>query len=128
MQISRRTARHWLVFFAVTSFLTGCGGLIIWMVGGVEVLRGNLTLGTLAAFSHYMWLVYGPLEWLGRVNSWMARAFAGAERIFEVIDGTTEAYNDPEATSLAEIKGRVTFKDVTFGYDKSKPVLHEVDL
>ena len=128
MQISRRTARHWLVFFAVTSFLTGCGGLIIWMVGGVEVLRGNLTLGTLAAFSHYMWLVYGPLEWLGRVNSWMTRAFAGAERIFEVIDATPEAYNDPEATSLAEIKGRVTFKDVTFGYDKSKPVLHEVDL
>ena len=128
MQISRRTARHWLVFFAVTSFLTGCGGLIIWMIGGIEVLRGNLTLGTLAAFSHYMWLVYGPLEWLGRVNSWMTRAFAGAERIFEVIDGTPEAYNDPEATSLAEIKGRVTFKDVTFGYDKSKPVLHEVDL
>ena len=58
----------------------------------------------------------------------MTRAFAGAERIFEVIDGTPEAYNDPEATSLAEIKGRVTFKDVTFGYDKSKPVLHEVDL
>ena len=128
MQISRRTARHWLVFFAVTSFLTGCGGLIIWMVGGVEVLRGNLTLGTLAAFSHYMWLVYGPLEWLGRVNSWMTRAFAGAERIFEVIDATPEAYDDPEATSLAEIKGQVTFKDVTFGYDKSKPVLHEVDL
>ncbi len=128
MQISRKTARHWFVFFAVTSFLTGCGGLIIWLFGGVEVLRENLTLGTLAAFSSYMWLVYGPLEWFSRVNSWMTRAFAGAERIFEVIDASPEAYNDPEATSLAEIKGRITFKDVTFGYDKSKPVLHEVDL
>ncbi|CAI8027378.1 Putative multidrug export ATP-binding/permease protein YgaD [Geodia barretti] len=39
-----------------------------------------------------------------------------------------EAYDDPKATALAEIKGQVTFKDVTFGYDKSKPVLHEVDL
>ena len=127
MQISRRTARHWLVFFAVTSCLTGCGGLIIWLVGGMEILRNNLTLGTLTAFSHYMWLVYGPLEWLGRVNSWMTRAFAGAERIFEVIDAAPEAYDDPEATALAEIKGQVTFKDVTFGYDKSKPVLHEID-
>ncbi len=128
MQISRTTARHWLVFFAVTSALTGCGGLIIWLVGGLEVIRTNLTLGTLAAFSHYMWLVYGPLEWLGRVNSWMTRAFAGAERIFEVIDTAPEAYDDPTATALAGIKGRITFKDVTFGYDKSKPVLHGVDL
>lgn len=128
MRISRRTARHWLVFFAVTSFLTGCGGIIIWLVGGSDMLRGNLTLGTLTAFSGYMWQVYGPLEWLSRVNSWMTRAFAGAERIFEVIDASPEAYDDPEATALAEIKGQVTFKDVTFGYDKSKPVLHEVTL
>jgi ATP-binding cassette subfamily B protein len=128
MRISRRTARHWFVFFAVTSFLTGCGGVIIWLVGGLEILRNNLTLGTLTAFSSYIWLIYGPLEWLSRVNSWMTRAFAGAERIFEVIDASPEAYDDPKATSLAEIKGQVTFKDVTFGYDKSKPVLHEVDL
>lgn len=128
MLISRRTARHWLVFFAVTSILTTSGGLIIWLVGGLEVLRGNLTLGTLSAFSHYMWLVYGPLEWLGRVNSWMTRAFAGAERIFEVIDAAPEAYSDPEAIALEKINGRVTFKDVTFGYDKSKPVLHRIDL
>ena len=128
MRISRRTARHWLVFFAVTSFLTGCGGIIIWLVGGSDMLRGNLTLGTLTAFSGYMWQVYGPLEWLSRVNSWMTRAFAGAERIFEVIEASPEAYNDPEATALAEIEGQVTFKDVTFGYDKSKPVLHEMDL
>ena len=128
MLISRRTARHWLVFFALTSFLTGCGGLIIWLAGGVELLRGNLTLGTLQAFSHYMWLVYGPLEWLGRVNSWMTRAFAGAERIFEIIDASPEAYSDPEAIALEKIEGQVTFKSVTFGYDKSKPVLHGVDL
>ena len=128
MHISRRTARHWLVFFAVMSFLTGCGGLIIWLVGGLEVLKGSLTLGTIAAFSHYMWLVYGPLEWLGRVNSWMTRAFAGAERIFEIIDTSPEAYSDPEATAVEKINGQVTFKNVTFGYDKSKPVLHEVDL
>ena len=128
MRISRRTARHWLVFFAVTSILTGCGGIIIWLVGGPQTLRGNFTLGTLMAFSGYMWQVYGPLEWLSRVNTWMTQAFAGAERIFEVIDASPEAYDDPEATALAEIKGRITFKDVTFGYDKSKPVLHEVDI
>jgi ATP-binding cassette, subfamily B, bacterial len=73
-------------------------------------------------------LLYGPLEWFGMVNSWMTRAFAGAERIFEIIDTPPEAYQDPNAVPMPNIKGHVKFKDVTFGYDKSKPVLHEIDL
>jgi ATP-binding cassette subfamily B protein len=128
MDISRRTARNWFLFFAVMSLVTGFGVLVVWLFGGLEVLGGNLTLGTLMAFYSYMWLVYGPLEWFGRVNSWMTRAFAGAERIFEVIDATPEAYEDPDAVPMPDMKGRLIFRDVTFGYDKSKPVLHEMNL
>ena len=128
MQISRKTARNFLLFFAMMSLVTGFGVLIVWLFGGREVLGGNLTLGTLIAFYSYMWLVYGPLEWFGQVNSWMTRAFAGAERIFEVIDTSPEAYDDSDAMSMSDMKGQVTFKEVTFGYDKSKPVLHEIDL
>ena len=117
------------VFFTTMSFLTGLGVLIVWLFGGEEVIAGELTIGTLLAFYSYMWLLYGPLEWFGMVNSWMTRAFAGAERIFEVIDTPPEAYEDPKkAVSLPEIKGSLSFKDVTFGYDKSKPVLHEINL
>lgn len=117
------------VFFTTMSFLTGLGVLIVWLFGGEEVIAGELTIGTLLAFYSYMWLLYGPLEWFGMVNSWMTRAFAGAERIFEVIDTPPEAYEDPKkAVSLPEIKGSLRFKDVTFGYDKSKPVLHEINL
>jgi ATP-binding cassette subfamily B protein len=80
------------------------------------------------AFYSYMWLLYGPLQWFGQVNSWMTRAFAGAERIFEVIDTPPEAYEDPDAVPLPDMKGRVVFQDVTFGYDKSKPVLNGISL
>ena len=128
MKISRKTARNWFVFFAMMSLVTGFGVLIVWLFGGLEVLGGNLTLGTLMAFYSFMWLVYGPVEWFGRVNSWMTRAFAGAERIFEVIDTPPEAYEDPQAVPMPDIKGRATFREATFGYDKSKPVLHEIDL
>ena len=128
MQISRKTARNWFVFFAVMSFMTALGIIIIWMFGGMEVIGGNMTLGTLMAFYSYMWLVYGPIEWFGRANQWLTRAFVGAERIFEIIDTPPETFQDPNAVSMRDIDGRVVFRDVTFGYDKSKPVLHDINL
>jgi len=127
-QISIRTEVNWEIFFATSNLVTSFGVLIVWLFGGLEVIRDNLTLGTLLAFYAYMWLFYGPMEWFGQVNNWMTRAFAGAERIFEVIDTPPEAYMDPNAVPMPNIEGRVTFKSVTFGYDKSKPVLHDIDL
>ena len=127
-RISIKTEVNWEIFFATSSLVTSFGVLIVWLLGGLEVIKDNLTLGTLLAFYAYMWLFYGPMEWFGRVNNWMTRAFAGAERIFEVIDTPPEAYTDPNAVPMPNMEGQVTFKSVTFGYDKSKPVLHEIDL
>ncbi|MCZ6680828.1 MAG: ABC transporter transmembrane domain-containing protein [Candidatus Poribacteria bacterium] len=127
-RISIRTEINWEIFFATSSLVTSLGIMIVWLFGGLEVMGGDLTLGTLLAFYAYMWLVYGPMEWFGEVNSWMTRAFAGAERIFEVIDTPPEAYNDADAIAMTDIEGRAAFKAVTFGYDKSKPVLHEINL
>ncbi len=127
-QLAIRTEINWEIFFATTTLLTSFGMLIVWLIGGREVIRDMLTLGTLLAFYAYMWMLYEPIEWFGQVNNWMTRAFAGAERIFEVIDTPAEAYKDPDAHSISNIRGEVSFKDVTFGYDKSKPVLHKINL
>jgi ATP-binding cassette subfamily B protein len=126
--ISRKTARNFWTLWATMSLFSGFAMIIVWFAGGLEVLDGTLKIGTLLAMYSYMWMVYGPLEWLTEVNVWMTRAFAGAERIFEIIDTDPEPYADPHAVAMPKIAGRVTFRDVTFGYDKSKPVLHEVNL
>ncbi|MBT4608856.1 MAG: ABC transporter ATP-binding protein [Gemmatimonadetes bacterium] len=126
--VSVRTAMNWNVLWATMSVISGSGMLIIWYFGGREVLGDELTLGDLLALYSYMWMVYGPLEWFSEVNTWMTRAFAGAERIFEVIDTPPEAYDDPKARKIPRIEGAVRFSGVTFGYDKSKPVLHDINL
>ncbi len=126
--IGVETSVNRTVFFATITFLTGFGVIIVWYFGGNEVIDGRLTLGTLLAFYSYMWMVYGPLEWFGQVNSWMSRAFAGAERVFEVIDTQPESYEDIHAQRMPRMSGHIRFDDVTFGYDKSKPVLHEIDM
>ena len=126
--VSRGTARNWMALWSTMSLVTGLGILIVWYFGGSEVLRDELSIGTLLAIYSYMWLIYGPMEWFAEVNSWMTRAFAGAERIFEIIDAPPEAYEDPDAVAMPAMQGKVHFDGVTFGYDKSKPVLHEINL
>jgi ATP-binding cassette subfamily B protein len=127
-QLAIRTEINWEIFFATTTLLTSFGILIVWFFGGQEVISDALTIGTLLAFYAYMWMLYEPIEWFGQVNNWMTRAFTGAERIFEVIDTPAEAYKDPDARPISNIRGEISFKNVTFGYDKSKPVLHEINL
>jgi ATP-binding cassette, subfamily B, bacterial len=126
--IGRQTARNWFVLWSTMSLVTGSGMLVVWYFGGLEVLHKRLSIGTLLAIFSYMWLVYGPLEWFAQVNSWMTRAFAGAERIFEVIDTPPERYEAPDAAAMPRMEGQIEFEQVTFGYDKSKPVLHDIDL
>ena len=126
--ISVRTGVNRTVFFATISFLTGLGTITIWYFGGQEVIAGELTIGTLLAIIWCMAKIYEPLEWFGQVNSWMTRAFAGAERVFEVIDTVPESYDDARAVRMPGMGGRIRFTDVTFGYDKSKPVLKGIDL
>ena len=80
------------------------------------------------AFISYIWMLYQPLKWLGDDYNLMLRAFAGAERIFEVMDSPSDLFNDPDAIPMPKIEGRLTFKNVTFGYDPGKPVLREINL
>ena len=120
--------RYWFIFFAVMNFLIGFGMFFIWYFGGMQILGGALTYGILLAFTRYLWQLYRPLQFFSQINNFMTRAFAGAERIFEILDTQSESFDDPEATPLPQAEGRVAFKDVTFGYDPGKPVLNEINI
>ena len=128
VRVNVQSERNWFVFFATMNLVSGTGVAIVWFFGGKEVLGGTLSMGTLLAFYSYMWLLYGPIQWFGQVNSWMTRAFAGAERVFEILDTPPEAYEDPDAVPMPLMEGRVSLRKVRFGYDKSKPVLNDLDL
>ncbi|MFM7323125.1 MAG: ABC transporter ATP-binding protein [Armatimonadota bacterium] len=123
-----RADRRWYVFNGAMIFLTGLGSIINWVYGGMLVLRGEMTVGTLGMVQMLLWQVYGPLQWFSAVNQWFSRAMAGAERVFEVIDSQPEAYERPDSVRPERIAGRVTFENVRFGYDKSNPVLKGIDL
>ena len=123
-----RVKLHQGIFFATMALITALGMMLVWGVGGQQVLNGAITLGTLVAFYSYMWMFLGPIQWLGEMNDQMSRAFASAERIFEVIDAPPEGAAEGAVAKRPALAGHVRLRDVTFGYDKSKPVLKGVDL
>ena len=120
--------RNWFVFFTVTNFLMSWGVFLVWYFGGRQILGGEMTLGALVAFISYLWMLYEPLRWFGELYNVLLRAFAGAERIFEVTDSLPETRNTTDAVPLPRMEGQVAFRDVTFGYDRGKPVLKGIDL
>ncbi len=120
--------RTWFVFFSVTNFLMSWGVFLVWYFGGRQILGGEMTLGALVAFISYLWMLYEPLRWFGELYNVLLRAFAGAERIFEVTDSRPETCDGTDAVPLPRMEGRVVFRDVFFGYDRGKPVLKGIDL
>ena len=127
-QVNVTANRAWFIFFTITNFLMSFGAFFVWYFGGKQILGGELKIGELTAFISYLWMLYQPLRWLGDDYNLMLRAFAGAERIFEVMDVPSEPFNDSDAIPMPKIEGQLSFKGVTFGYDPGKPVLREINL
>jgi ATP-binding cassette subfamily B protein len=127
-QVDVTGERNWFIFFAVMNFLMSFGVFFIWYFGGRQILSDDLKFGVLVAFIRYLWQLYRPLQFFSEINNFITRAFAGAERIFAIIDTRSEPFDDPDAMPMPQMDGRVTFKNVTFGYDPGKPVLKEIDL
>lgn len=117
---------RWFTIFGAMMFFTTLGTLICWAVGGYMVVNKQITLGEFYRVHAYLGLVYGPLQWFAAINNWFSRAMAGAERIFEIIDMEKEAYKQDDGLKL-DVKGEVIFTDVRFGYDKSNPVLKDIN-
>ncbi|KXU34785.1 sugar ABC transporter [Cephaloticoccus primus] len=112
---------------------------ILLMVGGWRTFNDLMTLAELIQFFFLANLFFSPLATLGTQYNNALVAMAGAERVFWLIDHKPEWEDAPEATALPDPRvaatsapsqthgARVAFRDVTFGYDPQKPVLHDIN-
>jgi ATP-binding cassette subfamily B protein len=121
------TSRRRVTAQATMGMVTATGLIALWLVGGVEVIRGDTSVGTVVAFYGYVLILYAQLEWFGQVNGWVTQALTGAERIFAVLDTPGEDAVVASA-SLPVVDGRVSFRGVCFGYRPGEPVLCGIDL
>ncbi len=118
----------WATFFPFVMFTMSLSGFIVWWVGGVKVLRGEMSIGELTAFIGYVAMLGQPLMMLQRVIDWTSRSLTAAERVFEVLDTPVDIEDAPDAVPMPDIKGHVRFRDVHFSYEKAREVLSGIDL
>ncbi len=129
LQDSRRSLETSVATFnPIMGFVFGLGGLIIWYAGGSQVLKDHITLGTLMAFIGYLGMFYGPISALSMFSNWVTGFLSAGQRVFEVLDATVVVTEDPHAVRVPAMRGRIEFKNVTFGYDPYTPVLKNVSL
>lgn len=116
------------VFNPIMTLIFQFGGWIVWYLGGRDVLRGQMTLGSLIAFFGYLWMFYGPLGMLTHFTNWLTQFVTQAHRIFEILDTPQDIRDPARPIKLKEVKGEIQFKQVTFGYLRHTPILQDVDL
>ena len=127
-QATATTGQKRAGLLAAMGLVTTAGITILWLYGSIEVQRGRLTPGMLVAMYGYILLFFGPLQWLGQVSNWMTQAFTAAENIFEILDTPAETAEECSIQPPIPVNGRVTFKNVYFGYEAAHPVLKGIDL
>ncbi|MGI8422891.1 MAG: ABC transporter ATP-binding protein [Chloroflexota bacterium] len=106
--------------YPLMTFISAIGTLLILWFGGAEVMRGALTVGTLLAFNSYLQRLAQPTRQLGVIISWVSRAVASGERLFEILDAPSPVASKPGARAMPPIEGRVTFEDVSFAYSRQR--------
>jgi ATP-binding cassette, subfamily B, bacterial len=100
--------------------------------GGLQVLQGSLTVGSLLVFLAYLAALYAPMQTLAHLATSFASAAARAQRVFEVLDAAEVVRDAPGARPLPPRpmgrRGHVRLEGVTFGYEPDRPVLEDASL
>ncbi len=118
------TAFSWIALG--TAVLLGSLGTIILGLGGWQLMEGRMTVGSFISYLLYLGFLVAPLSSIMMIGTRLSEAFAGIDRMREILGEEPEEPGDGRP-DFPPIDGRVEFRNVTFGYDKDMPVLHEVN-
>ena len=113
-------------YSAAMQIVFSLGGLIVWYVGGREVIGREMTLGELIAFLAYLAMFYAPLGALSNFTTWLTSFLSGSKRVMELLDSPVTVVETKTPVPWVEKRGEVAFEGVTFGYDHNQSVLTDI--
>lgn len=115
-------------FSGTITFFTNATNLVVLVCGGMMVANDQLALSDFVAFFLYVNIFMKPVFRLLMFTEMYQRGMAGYHRFNEMMQYKVEIDDAPDAIAAGNIKGRITFENVTFGYLQDKPVLKHFDL
>ena len=114
---------------AITTFSTaiiGVIGVIMIIVGGRSILAGHMTIGDFLNYILFTGMLAAPVVQIASIGTQISEAFAGLDRIRELMQMSTEDEQDASRAPLGVIDGEVGFEDISFEYNPGVPVLKHV--
>ena len=109
-------------FFLTVGLISAVGTALVFWAGGMLVLQGAFTVGTVVAFTAYLGMLYGPLSALTNARVDFATSMVSFERVFEALDLPAEIAEPAGAVRLSSVQGQVQFEDVSFSYQPGESV------
>ena len=127
LNIKERMAGRW--FFVVLSTLTSIGPMLLYLVGGILIMRydSSLTVGDITVLVALLGRLYGPVNSLLNIQVEWIRSMAMFTRIFEYFDMPVEIDSAPDAVTPADSTGEVRFEHVDFAYEPDRMILHDIN-
>jgi ABC-type multidrug transport system fused ATPase/permease subunit len=111
---------------AFSSLVIGAVGVVIILVGGRSVVSGTMSLGDLFMYVVFTGLMATPVIQFAAIGTQITEAFAGLERIREIMNMATEDEEDEQRAPLPNVRGEIEFENVSFEYNEDVPVLKNI--
>ena len=111
---------------SLATLLMGAASLMIMGLGGSMIIDGKMTIGDFFAFTLYLGFLVAPILQMSNIGSQITEAFAGLDRMDEILSMAQEDDNPERTISIEKLKGDVSFQNVTFSYDGKENVLKQI--
>ncbi|MCB8967196.1 MAG: ABC transporter ATP-binding protein [Ardenticatenaceae bacterium] len=110
----------------IMNFIGNLGYVAVVVVGGYLTVRNAITVGDIQAFIQYVRSFNQPLMQLANISNVLQQTAAAAERVFEFLEESEEVKETENPVQMESAQGNVEFRNVRFGYDLEKPVIHNL--
>lgn len=110
------------------TLLLGVTSVLIMGIGGLQILKGAMTVGDFIAFTLYLGFLVAPIVQMSNIGSQLTEAFAGLDRMEEILSLAPEGQEPERIVELKRIEGKIAFQNVHFSYDTGKEVLKGISL
>lgn len=111
---------------SAATLLLGITSVLIMGVGGNLIMQDKMSVGDLFAFTLYLGFLIAPIVQMSNIGSQITEAFAGLDRMEEVLSLEKEGQETDRTQNLDKIEGNISFDDVSFSYDEGKEILYNI--